>query len=155
MKDLNAWLKVAFVGLPVTIEPEKALRSSRAIDFVVRREFDEPIAQFAHGTPLAELPGVSYGKNGDVVHNADRGTIEDLDALPWVSKVYKNGTSIFGIATFLSCCIRTSRFTQRVAVRRCAPSACGRRRIRATGGGCARRGRYRTNAGGRSTTFRA
>src|SRR6202030_1116550 len=32
MKDLNPGLKVAFVGPPVTIEPEKALRSSTAID---------------------------------------------------------------------------------------------------------------------------
>src|ERR1035438_3816639 len=35
MKDTNPKLKVAFVGPPVTVEPEKSLRTSPAIDFVV------------------------------------------------------------------------------------------------------------------------
>src|SRR5713101_6327014 len=39
MKDMNPKMKVAFVGPPVTVEPEKALLET-AIDFVVRREFD-------------------------------------------------------------------------------------------------------------------
>jgi len=63
MKDVNPKMKVAFVGPPVTIEPEKSLNASKAIDFVVRREFDYQIANFANGTPLSELPGVSYRKN--------------------------------------------------------------------------------------------
>ena len=62
MRDVNPKMKVAFVGPPVTIEPEKSLRASRAIDFVVRREFDHQIAKFAQGTPLSELPGSASGK---------------------------------------------------------------------------------------------
>ncbi len=73
----------------MTIEPEKSLRASKAIDFVVRREFDHQIAQYAKGTPLSELPGVSYWKDGEVVHNPEGGVIENLDELPWVTKVYK------------------------------------------------------------------
>ncbi len=69
MKDANPKMKVAFVGPPVTIEPEKSLRASKAIDFVVRREFDYQIANYAKGTPLAELPGVSFWKDGDIVNN--------------------------------------------------------------------------------------
>ena len=88
MKDVNPKLKVAFVGPPVTVEPEKALAES-AIDFVVRREFDHQIAAYAKGTPLEELPGVSFRKNGGFVHNPEGGFIENLDELPWVSKVYK------------------------------------------------------------------
>ncbi|MGA1998010.1 MAG: cobalamin B12-binding domain-containing protein, partial [Bryobacteraceae bacterium] len=44
MKDSNPKLQVAFVGPPVTIEPEKTLLSNKSIDFVVRREFDYQIA---------------------------------------------------------------------------------------------------------------
>ncbi len=88
MKDVNPKLKVAFVGPPVTVEPEKALAES-AIDFVVRREFDHQIAAYAKGTPLEELPGVSFRKDGGFVHNPEGGFIENLDELPWVSKVYK------------------------------------------------------------------
>ncbi len=89
MKDANSKLQVAFVGPPVTIEPEKALNSTKAIDFVVRREFDHQIAGYAKGTPLSELPGVSYRKNGEIVHTPEGPVIENLDELPWVSKVYK------------------------------------------------------------------
>jgi hopanoid biosynthesis associated radical SAM protein HpnJ len=89
MKDANSKLQVAFVGPPVTIEPEKSLNASKAIDFVVRREFDYQIAGYAKGTPLSELPGVSYRKNGEIVHTPEGPVIENLDELPWVSKVYK------------------------------------------------------------------
>ena len=89
MKDTNPKLKVAFVGPPVTVEPEKTLLASKAIDFIVKREFDHQIASFAQGTPLSELPGVSYWKDGHIVHNPEGGVIENLDELPWVSKVYK------------------------------------------------------------------
>lgn len=88
MKDSNSKLKVAFVGPPVTVEPEKALRET-AIDFVVRREFDHQIAGFANGMALSDLPGVSYRKNGSFVHNPEGGFIENLDDLPWVTKVYQ------------------------------------------------------------------
>ncbi|MCC6293842.1 MAG: hopanoid biosynthesis associated radical SAM protein HpnJ [Bryobacterales bacterium] len=88
MKDRNPKLKVCFVGPPVTVEPEQCLRS-KAVDFVVRREFDRQIVDFAGGKPLAELPGVSFRKNGGFHHNPDGGFIEDLDSLPWVTKVYQ------------------------------------------------------------------
>src|SRR6202453_1204905 len=93
MKDTNPKLKVAFVGPPVTIEPEKALLS-RAVDLIVRREFDYQIARYAMGAPLEELPGVSFRKNGSIIHNPEGGVVENLDELPWVSKVYKRDLDV-------------------------------------------------------------
>jgi len=89
MRDSNPQLKVAFVGPPVAINPEATLRASKAIDFVVRREFDYQIAAYAQGKPLVELPGVSWRENGDFRHNPDGPAIEKLDELPWVTKVYQ------------------------------------------------------------------
>jgi hopanoid biosynthesis associated radical SAM protein HpnJ len=89
MKDTNPKLKVAFVGPPVTVEPEKCLQSSSAIDFVVKREFDHAIVDFANGKPLDEIPGVVFRKNGGFQHNPEGPPIENLDTLPWVTKVYK------------------------------------------------------------------
>lgn len=90
MKDSNPKLKVCFVGPPVTVDPETTLRQNTAIDFLVRREFDYQIRDFAQGKPLKELPGVSYrDSSGDIVHNAEGPVIENLDELPWVTKVYK------------------------------------------------------------------
>ena len=89
LKDANPKLEVAFVGPPVTIEPDKALNATKAIDFIVRREFDYQIANYAKGVPLEEIPSVSYRNNGTNIHNPEGGQIENLDELPWVSKVYK------------------------------------------------------------------
>ncbi len=94
MKDANPKLKVAFVGPPVTVEPEKSLRTSPAIDFVVRREFDYQIADYAKGTPVEDLPGVSFRKNGHIVNNPERPAIENLDELPWVTKVYQRDLDV-------------------------------------------------------------
>ena len=89
MRDLNPKMKVAFVGPPGTIEPENTLRASTAIDFVVKREFDYQIRDFAQGKPLDEIPSVVFRKNGGFQNNPDAPVIEDLDALPWVTKTYK------------------------------------------------------------------
>jgi hopanoid biosynthesis associated radical SAM protein HpnJ len=89
MKDVNSKLKVAFVGPHVTIRPEQSLSASKAIDFVVKREFDYPIRDFAMGKLLEEIPSVVFRKNGGFQHNPEAPVIEDLDALPWVTKVYK------------------------------------------------------------------
>src|SRR5271165_925696 len=89
MKGNNPNLKVAFVGPPVTVEPEKCLAASKAIDFVVKREFDYQIRDYALGKPLEEIPGVVFRKNGGFVHTPESGVIENLDELPWASKIYK------------------------------------------------------------------
>jgi hypothetical protein len=94
MKDVNPKVKIAFVGPPVTVEPERALQASPAIDFVIRREFDYQVVDYARGKPLAEIPGVSYRRNGYIVHNPEAPPIENLDALPWVTKVYKRDLDI-------------------------------------------------------------
>src|SRR6201998_3020788 len=52
MRDVNPKMKVAFVGPPVTIEPEKSLRASKAIDFVIKKEFDYAVRDSANGTRL-------------------------------------------------------------------------------------------------------
>jgi hopanoid biosynthesis associated radical SAM protein HpnJ len=94
MKDANPKLKVAFVGPPVTVQPEESLRATKAIDFVVRREFDYQIVDFAKGKPVQELPGVSYRKNGHIINNPEAPAIEHLDALPWVTKVYQRDLDV-------------------------------------------------------------
>src|SRR5689334_4378900 len=88
MKDGNPGLKIAFVGPHVTVLPEQALKQCKAIDFVVRKEFDYATVDFANGKPLAEIPNVSYRKNGAIIHNPEAPQITDLDALPNVTDVY-------------------------------------------------------------------
>jgi hopanoid biosynthesis associated radical SAM protein HpnJ len=89
MKAANPRLKICFVGPPVTTEPERALKECPVIDFVVRREFDFATVEYAQGKSLEEILGISYRKNGGVAHNPDRPPVDNLDALPDVTDVYR------------------------------------------------------------------
>ena len=94
MKQVNPQVKIAFVGPHVTVLPEKALQDCQAIDFVCRREFDYSTVEFANGQPLDTIMGISYRRNGRILHNPDRPAIEDLDALPDVTDVYKRDLDV-------------------------------------------------------------
>ena len=94
IKEANPAIKIAFVGPHVTIQPEQSLKDSPAIDFVVRREFDYPLAEYASGKKLEAIAGISYRQNGQIIHNPDRPSIDDLDALPFAVDVYKRDLDI-------------------------------------------------------------
>lgn len=94
IKDVNPGIKIAFVGPHVTVLPEKSLRECSAIDFVVRKEFDYAVKEFAEGKSCEEILGVSYRKNGSVAHTADRPQIQDLDALPHVTDIYRRDLDV-------------------------------------------------------------
>jgi hopanoid biosynthesis associated radical SAM protein HpnJ len=94
MKQANPHLKIAFVGPHVSVLPERSLRDAPAIDFVIRREFEYASVEFAQGKPLEQIEGVSYRKNGRIVHNPDRPLLTDLDSLPDVTDVYKRDLDI-------------------------------------------------------------
>jgi len=94
IKDVNPKIKICFVGPHVTVLPEKSLRECPVIDFVARKEFDHTVVEYAQGKPLEEILGISYLKDGEVVHTADRPQIQDLDALPHVTDVYKRDLDV-------------------------------------------------------------
>jgi hopanoid biosynthesis associated radical SAM protein HpnJ len=94
IKEANPNIKVAFVGPHVSVLPEKALMEAKVIDVICRKEFDYSIVEYAQGKPLDEILGISYRKNGVVVHNPDRPTIENLDALPHVTDVYRKDLDV-------------------------------------------------------------
>ena len=94
IKSVNPKIKIAFVGPHVSVLPEKSLRDCPAIDFICRKEFDYAVTDYAKGKPLEEIPGVSFLKDGKVVHNPDAPQIQDLDALPHVTEVYKRDLDV-------------------------------------------------------------
>jgi hopanoid biosynthesis associated radical SAM protein HpnJ len=90
MKELNPELKIGFIGAKVAIEPKESLEASEAIDFVARSEFDYTIKEVAEGHSWSKIVGLSYrNADGVIVHNEDRPILEDMDALPFVTPVYK------------------------------------------------------------------
>ncbi len=94
IKAANPRIKIAFVGPHVTVLPEKSLRDCSAIDFVVRKEFDYAVVDYAKGKPLDEIAGVSFLKKGKIVHNPDAPQLQDLDALPHVTDIYKRDLDV-------------------------------------------------------------
>ena len=94
IKQANPKIKIAFVGPHVTVLPEKSLRDCPEIDFVCRKEFDYSVVDYAKGKPLADIPGVSFLKDGKIVHNPDAPQLQDLDALPHVTEVYKRDLDV-------------------------------------------------------------
>ena len=94
IKDSNPKIKIAFVGPHVSVLPEKSLKDCPAMDFICRKEFDYAVVDYANGKPLGEIHGISYRKNGTVVHNPDAAQIQDLDALPHVTDVYRRDLDV-------------------------------------------------------------
>ena len=94
IKAAHPAIKIAFVGPPVTTDPERALNECAAIDFVCRREFEFSVVEYAQGKQLEEIIGISYRKDGQIVHNADRPSNENLDAMPWATKIYKRDLDV-------------------------------------------------------------
>jgi len=87
-------IKIAFVGPHVSVLPEKSLRDCREIDFICRKEFDYAVVDYANGKPLEEIAGVSFLRDDKVVHNPDAPQIQNLDALPHVTEVYKRDLDV-------------------------------------------------------------
>ena len=88
-KRENPKLMIGICGAHVAVSPGPSLEASEAINFVARTEFDFTIKEIAEGKPLAEVDGISYRCNGEIVHNRERAIIENMDVLPTVIEVYK------------------------------------------------------------------
>ncbi|HUD74273.1 MAG TPA: cobalamin B12-binding domain-containing protein, partial [Terracidiphilus sp.] len=56
IKKANPSIRIAFVGPPVTTDPDRALNECPELDFICRREFDYSVVEFAQGKPLVHLP---------------------------------------------------------------------------------------------------
>jgi len=87
------------VGSPTSQFSEEILRSE-GVDVVARYEYDFTIKELADalekGRNLREVKGISYKEDGRIIHNPDRGftSSEDLDKMPFVSKVYKEHLNV-------------------------------------------------------------
>ena len=90
---------MVMVGTHVSALPEETLRKSSAIDAIARREYEYTVRDLAvileqentsqdNEKRLKTVEGLSFRSGGEIIHNADRSFIENLDKLPWVSKIY-------------------------------------------------------------------
>ncbi|MFC1944244.1 B12-binding domain-containing radical SAM protein [Chloroflexota bacterium] len=87
------------VGPPTSQFPDRILQGS-GVDIVARCECDFTIRDIASeiekGESVGGIKGISYKENGRIVHTPDRefASTEDLDRIPFVSKIYKDHLDI-------------------------------------------------------------
>lgn len=105
LKDVLPASFIVMVGTHVSAVPEETLKKEESVDAIARREYDYTIRELADtlaastesrlsDEELKGIAGLSFKTEGQVIHNEDRPFIEDLDSLPWVSKVYKKHLDI-------------------------------------------------------------
>ncbi len=86
--------KIGFVGAHAAVLPTETLKASPAIDWVGRKEFDYTCKEVAEGRPMETITGLSFKKDGKIIHNPERELIHNMDELPWVADVYKRDLDI-------------------------------------------------------------
>lgn len=93
IKSLQPSTFVLLVGTHVSALPEETLQCSRSVDGVAIREYEHTVLDLAtalrnHASPR-EVAGLCLRDDGGVVQTPARELSTNLDALPFVSAVYK------------------------------------------------------------------
>jgi len=137
LKAVNPDLKAGMIGAKVAVDPSGSLSASSLIDFVTGNEFDFTVKEVAEGRNFSDIDGLSYrDANRRIVHNRPRAILENMDALPFVTPIYKRDLTIeryfIGYLKHPYMSLYTGRGCKS-GVR----SACGRKRSAGTVTGCA------------------
>ncbi len=89
---------ITLVGTHPSVLPEETLLLSNKVDAVAKGEYDYTIRDLAYCLSdkgdLRAVDGLIFRENSSVVYNRPRPLIENLDELPFVSKVYKKHLNI-------------------------------------------------------------
>jgi hopanoid biosynthesis associated radical SAM protein HpnJ len=95
IKEQKPSTVTVLTGPHVTVLPEESLRfAAGAVDIVCRGEFDYATKELCEGREWNRVDGISFIKEGRVIHTPDRAPIEDLNALPFVAPIYKRDLPI-------------------------------------------------------------
>ena len=83
-------VKIIIGGTHATVLSEQVLTECPEIDVIVRQEYDFTVGDIVRvGDALEEVRGITYIRDGKIIKNPDRPWLENIDALPFVSKVYE------------------------------------------------------------------
>ena len=105
------------VGTHPSATPDETMGISELIDGLARHEYDYIVRDTAialrDGTDLATVRGLTYRKDGEVIHNPDAEHITDLDEIPYAAEFIKRRLCVtdyvFPAAAFPSIQIFTGR----------------------------------------------
>ncbi len=83
IKRLQPQVKIVFGGVHVSALKEKILAQFTAIDLVVCGEGEKAMAEIAANHPLEAIQGLVWRQNGQIIRNAPRTDLCQLDSLPF------------------------------------------------------------------------
>jgi anaerobic magnesium-protoporphyrin IX monomethyl ester cyclase len=98
LKDTFPGAFIVLVGTHPSALPEETLGLSDKIDAVAKGEYDFTIRDLAFclqdAGDLRNVDGLIFREGVNILHNGPRSLIENLDELPFVTKVYKKHLNI-------------------------------------------------------------
>ncbi len=98
LKDMLPESFITLVGTHVSALPEESLELNQNIDAVARGEYDYTVLDLARTLgekgDLTSVLGITFRKNGTIIHNDERPKIKNLDDIPFVSSVYKKHLNV-------------------------------------------------------------
>lgn len=105
------------VGTHPSATVEETMAINASVDGIARREYDYIVRDLAialrDGSDLSAVRGLSYRKDGEVVHNPDAAHITELDEIPYAAEFIKRHLCVtdyvFPAAAFPSIQIFTGR----------------------------------------------
>ncbi|MBM3210682.1 radical SAM protein [Candidatus Poribacteria bacterium] len=103
LKEMTGAFTV-LVGTHPSALPSETLRLNSGIDAIARKEYEYTLQELARKLrdsdglldyfDLESIDGLSFHIGDEIIHNPDRSLIENLDEIPFVSKVYKKHLDI-------------------------------------------------------------
>ncbi len=86
-KKISPQTVIILGGPEVSYEAEEVLRCNPAIDYVIRGEGEETLAELLtaiqENQPLANVPGITYRSMSAICSNQERALINNLDSIPF------------------------------------------------------------------------
>ena len=79
-------IKVIIGGIHASSMPQETLEKFERFDYLVRGEGEFAMLEFVLGENISKIKGLSYRKNGKIVHNTERELNEKLDELPFPAR---------------------------------------------------------------------
>ena len=117
LKEALPESKICMVGTHVSATAEETLNNYPWVDLIARREYDQTILELLqrlkNGEEYFDCLGVSCRVDGRIHESTDRKYLDNLDSLPFASRVYKDHLNIrnyyYGHVKFPMVSIFTSR----------------------------------------------
>lgn len=90
-KEIDSSILTVYGGVHATFTSEDSLSHIKDIDIIVRGEGELTVLELAkwrlkNQRTLEDILGISYRKNGQILHNPQRPRIQNLDSLPFPAR---------------------------------------------------------------------